>query len=559
MKLDYKKTFYIALAFFLITLFWRTYDLIIAKILIDKFGLNQTWSGVVMSLDNVIAVFLIPLFGALSDKQKSKRGRRTPYIIFGTIIAAFVFMSLTFTDNIQKAKLEAETTVVEDYNQFINKLDENGELSYNEWITVKNVIVGQWDQLLVDGVITKEKYDTFYEEVIDGNDTDDALMSTDRSYVSDHREGINEILEYSGVTLTKNDNTDLKEYYYDNLNERAWIVTSHSPATFIVFMGTLLIALLAMATYRSPAVALMPDVTIKPLRSKANAVINLMGTVGGIIATGVLWAYNLDKLSYVSYAPAFITIGVLMLVLLALFLWKVKEPKLVKEREDLDARLGIVDLEEKAKNEEDIHEIERSKKKSLFLILASVALWFIGYNAVMSKLSDYAPKVLNLGYSMPIIIAQVAALIAFIPIGILATKIGRKKTILIGIVALTICFGSVYFLTVNTAVIMYVVFAFTGIAWATINVNSYPMVVELAKGSDVGKYTGFYYTFSMSAQILTPILSGILMDSFGRTILFPYAAIFVFASFITMFFVKHGDSKIIKKDSVLESFDVDVD
>lgn len=559
MKLDYKKTFYIALAFFLITLFWRTYDLIIAKILIDKFGLNQTWSGVVMSLDNVIAVFLIPLFGALSDKQKSKYGRRTPYIVIGTIIAAFVFMSLTFTDNIQKAKLEAETTVVEDYNQFINKLDENGELSYNEWITVKNVIVGQWDQLLVDGVITQEKYDKFYIDVIDGNDADDALVSTDRSYVSDHREGINEILEYSSGTLTKNDNTDLKEYYYDNLNERAWIVTSHSPATFIVFMGTLLIALLAMATYRSPAVALMPDVTIKPLRSKANAVINLMGTVGGIIATGVLWAYNLDKLSYVSYAPAFITIGVLMLILLALFLWKVKEPKLVKDREDLDARLGIVDLEEKAEKEEDIHEIERSKKKSLFLILASVALWFIGYNAVMSKLSDYAPKVLNLGYSMPIIIAQVAALIAFIPIGILATKIGRKKTILIGIVALTICFGSVYFLTVNTAVIMYVVFAFTGIAWATINVNSYPMVVELAKGSDVGKYTGFYYTFSMSAQILTPILSGILMDLFGRTILFPYAAIFVFASFLTMFFVKHGDSKIIKKDSVLESFDVDVD
>jgi maltose/moltooligosaccharide transporter len=559
MKLDYKKTFYIALAFFLITLFWRTYDLIIAKILIDKFGLNQTWSGVVMSLDNVIAVFLIPLFGALSDKQKSKYGKRTPYIVIGTIIAAFVFMSLTFTDNIQKAKLEAETTVVEDYNQFIDKLDENGELSYSEWVTVKNVIVGQWDQLLADGVITQDKYDKFYEEVIDGNDADDALLSTDRGYVADHREGINEILEYSGGTLTKNDNTDLKEYYYDNLNERAWIVTSHSPATFIVFMGTLLIALLAMATYRSPAVALMPDVTIKPLRSKANAVINLMGTVGGIIATGVLWVYNLDKLSYVSYAPAFITIGVLMLVLLALFLWKVKEPKLVKAREDLDARLGIIDIEDIVEKEEDIHKIEKSKKKSLFLILASVALWFIGYNAVMSKLSDYAPKVLNLGYSLPIIIAQVAALIAFIPIGILATKIGRKKTILIGIVALTICFGSVYFLTVNTAVIMYAVFAFTGIAWATINVNSYPMVVELAKGSDVGKYTGFYYTFSMSAQILTPILSGILMDLFGRTILFPYAAIFVFASFITMFFVKHGDSKILKKDSVLESFDVDVD
>ena len=331
MKLDYKKTFYIALAFFLITLFWRTYDLIIAKILIDKFGLNQTWSGV---------VFLIPLFGALSDKQKSKYGKRTPYIVIGTIIAAFVFMSLTFSDNVQKAKLEAETTVVEDYNQFIEQLDENGELSYSQWVTVKNVIIGQWDELLAEGVITQAKYDKFYEDVIDGDDADDVTDSTARGYVSDHREGINEILLYSGGTLDKDDNTDLKEYYYDNLNERAWVVTSHSPGTFIVFMGTLLIA-----TYRSPAVALMPDVTIKPLRSKANAVINLMGTVGGIIATGVLWVYNLDKLSYVSYAPAFITIGVMMLILLGLFLWKVKEPKLVKAREDLDARLGLIDIE----------------------------------------------------------------------------------------------------------------------------------------------------------------------------------------------------------------------
>lgn len=557
MKLDYKKTFYIGLAFFLITLFWRTYDLVIAKILIDKFGLNQTWSGVVMSLDNIIAVFLIPLFGVFSDKQKSKHGRRTPYIVVGTVIAAFLFMSLTFSDNFQKAKLEAETTVVQDYNDFINRLDENGELSYSEWITIRDVIVDQWDQLLADGIITQERYDKFYEDVIDGYDGDDVTLSTDIHYVSDNREGINEILSFSGGNLTKDDNKDLKECYYDNLNERAWIVTSHSPGTFIVFMGTLLIALLAMATFRSPAVALMPDVTIKPLRSKANAVINLMGTIGGIIATGVLWFYHLDKLSYVNYSPAFITIGVLMLIILLIFMWKVKEPKLVEERVNMDIKYGL--LEEEEIKEENHREVEKEKKKSLYLILASVALWFIGYNAVMSKLSDYAPKVLNLGYSLPIIIAQMAALIAFIPIGILATKIGRKKTILIGIVMLTICFGSVYFLTVNTAALMYIVFAFTGIAWATINVNSYPMVVELAKGSDVGKYTGFYYTFSMSAQILTPILSGVLMDMFGRTILFPYAAVFVFASFITMFFVKHGDSKINKKDSILESFDVDMD
>jgi MFS family permease len=344
------------------------------------------------------------------------------------------------------------------------------------------------------------------------------------------------------------------------LNQKAWVETSTSPGTFIIFSITLFIALLSMATFRSPAVALMPDVTIKPLRSKANAVINLMGTFGGIGAIVILTIFSLDNLSYVNYAPAFITVGIIMLILLGIFLWKVKEPKLVKEKEAEDIKYGLENEDLEAELEhESVQELSKEKKRALILILSSVFLWFIGYNAVTTKLSDYAPKVLEMGFSLPLLIAQGAALIAFVPIGIIATKIGRRKTILIGIVLLTLCFGSVYFLTPDTAFIMYVIFGLTGIGWATINVNSYPMVVELAKGSNVGKYTGYYYTFSMAAQILTPILSGILMDALGRKALFPYAAIFVGLAFITMFFVKHGDAKIIKKASVIENFDVDMD
>ena len=553
MKLNYKKTFYVGLAFLLITLFWRTYDLIIAKILIDKFGLNQFVSGIIMSLDNVLALFLIPLFGSLSDKKKSKRGRRTPYIIVGTIIAAFAFLSLTFADNFQQAKIESETAIVEEYNDFY---DNNLDYDFTDWQDLRDGIILQWQALKDDGVIDQEAYDSFYEEVIDGDDTGDETTPAALDYEKDNREGMNEIFTYSAGDLDNEDLKDLRELYYLHLNKRAWIVTSHSPFTFIVFMVVLLAALLSMATFRSPAVALMPDVTIKPLRSKGNAVINLMGTVGGIMATVMLMAFALDGRSYVNYAPAFIITSALMLVLLAIFLWKVKEPKLVKEKEEMDKQYNLVEVEEASEVQE---KLPAAKRKSLLLILFSVALWFIGYNAVMSKLSDYAPKVLGLDYGLPIIIAQMAALIAFIPIGILATRIGRKKTILIGIIALTVCFGTVYFLTPDTAFLMYIIFALTGIAWATINVNSYPMVVELAKGSDVGKYTGYYYTFSMSAQIVTPILSGLLMDSFGRTILFPYAALFVLSSFITMFFVKHGDFKAPKKGDVLESFDVDVD
>ena len=555
MKLNYKKVFYVGLAFFLISLFWQTYDSVISKILIDKFGLNQTWSGVVMAIDNVLALILIPLFGSLSDKTSTKLGKRTPYVIVGTVIAAFAFVGLTFSDNYQTNKLETETSIVADYNDIQGR-----SLSYSEWVTMRNSIEDQWAELLDEGRISQSAYDNFYLKVIDGDDADDTNNVNDYDYESDRREGMEEILLASNGVLTDKDNADLKEYFYLHLNQKAWVETSTSPGTFIIFSVTLFIALLSMATFRSPAVALMPDVTIKPLRSKANAVINLMGTFGGIGAIVILTIFSLDNLSYVNYAPAFITVGVIMLILLGVFLWKVKEPKLVEEKEAEDIKYGLENEDlEAALEHESVEELSKEKKKALILILASVFLWFIGYNAVTTKLSDYAPKVLEMGFSLPLLIAQGAALIAFVPIGIIATKIGRRKTILIGIIILTLCFGSVYFLTPDTAFIMYAIFGLTGVGWATINVNSYPMVVELAKGSNVGKYTGYYYTFSMAAQILTPIISGMLMDSLGRKALFPYAAIFVGLAFITMFFVKHGDAKVIKKDSVIENFDVDMD
>ncbi|MDT8337013.1 MAG: MFS transporter, partial [Candidatus Izemoplasmatales bacterium] len=321
MKLNYKKVFYVGLAFFLISLFWQTYDSVITKILIDKFGLNQTWSGVVMALDNVLALFLIPLFGGLSDKQNSKLGKRTPYIIIGTVVAAFAFIGLTFSDNYQTTKLETETSIVSQYNDVHDQT-----LDYNAWIGIRDDIVGQWQVLLNDGTISQDTYDKFYERVIDGIDADDTTNINSYDYDSDRREGMNEILNVSGGEIATKDNSDLKEYFYLHLNQRAWVETSQSPGTFIVFSLTLLIALLFMATFRSPAVALMPDVTIKPLRSKANAVINLMGTFGGIGAILILTVFSLDKLSYVDYAPAFIAVGILMLVLLGIFLWKVKEP-----------------------------------------------------------------------------------------------------------------------------------------------------------------------------------------------------------------------------------------
>ena len=193
--------------------------------------------------------------------------------------------------------------------------------------------------------------------------------------------------------------------------------------------------------------------------------------------------------------------------------------------------------------------------RSLLFILASVFFWFFGYNAVTSAFSRYAEQELQGNFALVLMICTVAAIVSYMPVGMIAQRIGRKRTILIGVVMLgTAFFAGIFFHSVSP--LLYIFFALAGMGWAFINVNSYPMVVELSKGSDVGKYTGYYYTVSMTAQIFTPILSNILMEHVGYRTLFPYAAFFVFASFVTMLFVRHGDARPVAKKG-LEALDVD--
>lgn len=432
MKLSYKKVIFVGFAFFLITAFWQAYDKTIPLILAGRFNMSQTLSGLIMALDNILAVFLLPLFGALSDKTKSKMGKRTIYILIGTIVTTIAFIFLPLIGNV-------------------------------------------------------------------------------------------------------------------------WI-----------FVGVLLVTLLAMATFRSPAVALMPDVTVKPLRSKGNAIINLVGTAGGIIVLGLgmvvkvaeevdekVFLFNKNLMIY------YIAVCGIMLLGLIIFMLTVKENKWTQDMQDDTKKYCIDDSKEEQATTH--KKLSRSELVSLLLILSSVALWYMGYNAVTSKYSLYAELVLNQSYDLTLIIAQAAAIVTYVPVGFIATKFGRKKTILAGVIMLALAFFFAIFMTADSSpILMYILFALAGIGWATINVNSFPMVVELAKGGNVGKYTGWYYTASMAAQVLTPILSGALMDLFGNMLsLFPYACICVAFAFVTMFFVKHGDSKPVKKASVLENFDVD--
>ena len=322
---------------------------------------------------------------------------------------------------------------------------------------------------------------------------------------------------------------------------------------FVLFVVVLFLLLVSMGTYRSPAVALMPDLTPKPLRSKANAIINLMGAVGGVY-TLIMIKVLVGKGTRPNYFPLFIAVGLLMVLGVALLFCTIKENKLRKE--------AVTDDEEKvvAENaEQNAGPLPKDVKKSLIFILLSVAFWFIAYNAVTTAFSRYATEVWGLeggGYADCLMIATVAAIISYIPIGMISSKIGRKKTILIGIVLLGSCFlAAGIYPTYHWSMVIF--FGIIGFAWAAIGVNSYPMVVEMSKAGDVGKYTGYYYTFSMAAQVITPILSGALLEHVSYRTLFPYSVTFCVLAFITMSQVKHGDSKPIQKKDLLENLDVE--
>ena len=420
-KLNTKRTMLVGLAFLSICIFWQMYDSVMTLILTDTFHLNETIAGAVMAADNVLALFLLPLFGALSDKTNTRIGRRMPYIIGGTA-AAVVLMNL--------------------------------------------------------------------------------LPVLDNAYAA-----------------------------------------SPSPLILGLFIAVLALLLVAMGVYRSPAVALMPDVTLKPLRSKANAVINLMGSAGGILVLvlGMVFATSAVRNSLMSYTGYFAVIAAIMLAALVVFMLTVRENEWAAEMQQQSVELGLEDKEEAATGE---RKLSVDEVKSLIFLLLSIVLWFFGYNAVTSKYSVYASNILHKDYNLTLIIAQAAAIISYLPVGFIASKVGRKKTILAGVVMLTAAFTTASFMSAESpTMLMNAMFALAGIAWATINVNSFPMVVEMCSGGNVGKYTGFYYTASMAAQVATPMLSGLLMDRMGMHVLFPYAALFTALAFVTMLFVRHGDSK----------------
>lgn len=426
MKLNYKKTFLVGLAFMSISAFWQLYNNVIPLMLRDTFGVKETARGIIMALDNVLALFLLPFFGSLSDKSRSKFGKRIPFILLGTVLS-FAFM----------------------------------------------------------------------------------------------------------IFIPYADNT----------------------VNFVLFLITLGGVLISMGIYRSPAVALMPDVTPKALRSSGNAVINLMGALGAVFTLAMTMVL-VPKGDSPDYSALFITVAAFMLVAVLLMSFTVKENREREAAEEYD-RLHPSPIDEaKALSESVGKRLPPEVFRSLIFLLLAVAAWYMAYDAVTTAFSSYVSAVWGLeggGYASCLMVATVAAVISYIPVGIISSKVGRKKVIYAGVILMAVAYAAGMIANEYGAWVN-IVFAAVGIGWAAINVNSYPMVVEMASGGDIGKYTGLYYTFSMAAQILTPIASGALLEHVSYRTLFPYATAFMVIAFLLMIFVRHGDNRNVSSDA--SAFDI---
>ena len=629
LKLNYPITFRVGFAFAIVMIFWTAYDFVVPLLLENAYGLPNWARGLIMGLDNILSLFMLPIFGKLSDNAKGKIvhkfGRRTPFIVLGTLasVVLMVFVpvvtlnqqkladQLVYDKVESKISIEYEMETGDNYlggllTEWYDKAEKgeqiNGEgaanyvdlqylnmnnisrekfinIRYYPKMTSKKAILGMlgattyyYDGVAVEDLSAKpDGINATYQEMLDSNDLFKKFVQPGINTYESH-------LRYTEITMSKN------------------APGMAGVKSLAVYMVILLLVLIAMATFRSPAVALMPDVTPKPLRSQANAIINLMGGMGGalafIIYTVVLFGQRLEN-----YVIIFASVAAGMLILLAAFLALVKEKKLVARCQEICKEYGIDDFDEEENSEthkfaEELIEegeggdaLEREEPKaekkkrltpkewwgsktkeekgkltSFLLILASIFMWFMGYNAISSNLSVYTTKALNLSAGIASIISGVSmgvSAIAFIPVGFLAAKIGRRKSIIIGYGLAVISFILICF-AINQgqagmlkAVLFALFYLIAGFGLIIANVNTFPMVTELSTAETVGQYTGYYYAATMSAQAITPMLGGLVMDYVADRYIFLYSAICIVIAIVLMVFVKHGDSKPVGKGKKL--------
>lgn len=335
-------------------------------------------------------------------------------------------------------------------------------------------------------------------------------------------------------------------------------------SSLAAMMTALITMNLVMSIFRAPTVALMPDITPPALRSKANGVINLMGGLGALLAFFVG-----SRLYSINPTLPFVFAGILMILITLVLRLRIREPEIVEGVGEDGQTVGILDA---------LGEVRRDSDRSAMHMLLAIFFWFIAWNGIEAFFTLYGKDVWGISEASGALYLGFfsLALVAFaIPAGFLATSIGRARTIKIGIVGLAVCLAIIglvgsdslgrpvlgllnglFFagsvgadgqlaivgaMLARASIIVPAVLALAGMFWAAININSYPMVVDMAARSKTGAYTGLYYLFSSLAAITGPPVFGFLRDLFGMRTLFPFAVLCTLVALIFMTQVKRGE------------------
>ena len=640
LKLNYPQTLKVGLGFAVCMIFWQVYNFVVPLLLEDAFGFSNTIRNLIVGIASAMCMVLLPVFGKLSDKCKSKYGRRTPFIVIGTAITIVAMILVPVS--VQK-QLTDSAVIKSDWGYFFQVEDNTISMVYNnsdladygieegEKIT-RAELLGAWFDMAKDGkytYLTKATYNDLVKTCADkGIDAREYFCSLYNSSVSNdgvlgvigtknyyksvveyHEKVVSEdgnsveyrvytiydgkantISEYDSQTgaLTVIDEKDytteqsevlasctLDKESYDALSNEyiqysAYLVDAANDHTasnvqakvnwgwFAFFLIALILIILAQTVIRTPAVSLMPDVTPSPLRSPGNAMINLVGGVGGGIGFLIYTVTFLLNLNVATqYWIIFGVLAVALALVLTLFILLVKEPKWVKECNDICKEYGLPTAEDKPEEESEKKPKENMFKKygtkkmiSFLLILASIFMWFIGYYAIANNMSIYCVKILNVSAGIASIVSGaslIVAAIGFIPVGMMAKRVGRRISIIFGyglaIVSYILVACCVRRGSDAATVIFMVCYMVSGFGLIFANVNTLPMVLELSNPKDIGTFTGIYYIATMSAQTLGPIFGGIVMDNVGGSSgVFIFSAVAVSVAALLMAFVKHGEA-----------------
>ena len=593
LKLNYPQTLKVGLGFAVVMIFWTVYNFVVPLLLDQAFGFSNTLRNVIVGIASAMCMVLLPIFGGISDRSGKtklgrKFGRRTPFIVIGTVITIVAMILVPISVSRQLTDSNSIRTQYQGFFQI-----EDGTIAINnpetgEMVTRQELLASWYDEAesgKYDHIgksdfeklknehpdNTREFFIHLYNPQIDNgkvmgviggaNYTIRYVTFEDGQFVLESKEQKHEISEeqYNELNATT---TAYAQYVDDAAKDfvSAAVNKEVNWGFFAFFLFALILIILAQTVIRTPAVSLMPDVTPSPLRSPGNAMINLIGGVGGgigfLIYTVTFMFADKIPLS-TQYWIIFGTMAASLGLVLALFILLVRERKMVEECNKICQEYGLPIYEEKEEVKAEkkpktnmFQTYGKKKMTSFLLILGSIFMWFIGYYSIANNMPIYCVKILGVSTGLASIVSGaslVVAAIGFIPVGIMGRKIGRRWSIIFGF-ALAIISYLLVAICVNKAsdtatIIFMACYMVSGFGLIFANVNTLPMVLEVSSPEDIGRFTGIYYIATMSAQTVGPILGGLVMDYIGGSkALFVFSAACVALGAVMMLFVRHGEA-----------------